>query len=131
MAIETERLDRVLERKHGVHDLTKNGKCTGCGGCCGNYLPMTEKEIRTIRRYIKKNNIKPHQLVVGPLAAPTIDLTCPFLDSSKSHDKCMIYAVRPAICRCFMCSDPVGTLDNKELLSGVRATIDVRKTFFK
>ena len=90
------------EFNNGTYDLTDNGKCTQCGACCSNLLPMTAEEIETIRKYIKKHNIKEHRHIL-PLAKPTLDSTCPFLDDSKSCEKCTIYEVRPRICRDFIC----------------------------
>lgn len=113
----------------GVYNLTDNGKCTGCGGCCSNLLPMTDEEIAIIRKYIKRNGIKEHKHLV-PLKKPSIDITCPFLNDSKSKDKCTIYEVRPAICRCFICSEPNGALKHKELFEGVRKVVNVRGEFY-
>lgn len=90
------------EFNNGTYDLTDNGKCTQCGNCCSNLLPMTAEEIETIRKYIKKHNIKEHRHIL-PLAEPTLDLTCPFLNDSKPSEKCEIYEVRPRICREFIC----------------------------
>ena len=86
----------------GTYNLTCNGKCTGCGKCCSNLLPMTDEEITTIKKYVKRYNIKENKHFV-PLATPTIDMTCPFLDDSKSCEKCKIYEVRPKVCRDFIC----------------------------
>ena len=115
--------------RNGVHDFTENGKCSQCGACCSNILPMTDKEIETIRRYIKRHGTKEQKHFL-PLANPAIDLTCPFLDSTKKTEKCTIYEVRPAICRYFKCDEPNGALKHKELFEGVRKVVDVRKTFF-
>lgn len=92
------------EFNNGTYDLTDNGKCTQCGACCSNLLPMTAEEIETIHKYIKKHNIKEYKHIL-PLAEPTLDLTCPFLNDSKPNEKCDIYEVRPRICRDFIC-DP-------------------------
>lgn len=117
------------DMEYGVYDNTDNGKCTGCGACCSNMLPMTDKEIEVIRRYIKKHNIKEcgHGI---PLVNPISDMTCPFLDSGKKTEKCTIYEVRPAICRCFICSEPHGALKHKELYESIRKPVDVRREFF-
>lgn len=114
--------------KSGVYDLTENGKCTGCGNCCSNLLPMTDKEIEVIRKYIKKHHIKEHRHF-APLANPSLDLTCPFLNGSKKTEKCEIYEVRPHICREFICCPserkPI------DLEWGLRARcVDVRKEFY-
>lgn len=117
------------DMEHGVYDKTDNGKCTQCGACCSNLLPMTDKEISVIRNYIKKHHIKECNHSI-PLAKPAIDMTCPFLDASKSTGKCTIYSARPAICRCFLCSEPKGALKHKELLQEVRKPVYVRETFY-
>ena len=45
--------DAIEDMRNGTYDFTNNGECIQCGACCSNYLPMTQKEIATIRRYIK------------------------------------------------------------------------------
>lgn len=101
--METGSMEQMLrEFSDGTYDLTCNGKCTQCGECCSNLLPMTDSEIKTIREYIKANGIKEHKHLL-PLVTPTIDMTCPFLNSDKDKEKCEIYSVRPKICRNFIC----------------------------
>ena len=117
------------DMEHGVYDMTENGKCTGCGNCCSNILPMTDKEIEVIRRHIKKRNIKECKHIM-PLANPVLDMTCPFLNTDKKAGKCTIYSVRPSICRCFICSELNGALKNKELWHGIRNPVNVRETFY-
>lgn len=81
-----------------IKDYTVNKKCSGCGECCSNLLPISIREIKIIKSYIKKYKIKEqrHNFMVGS------DMTCPFRDDLKK--KCLIYEVRPAICRQFMCN---------------------------
>lgn len=81
-----------------VKDFTANGKCSNCGQCCSNCLPMSNAEVVRIKAYIKKHKIKEqrHNAMVG------IDMTCPFRD--EANKKCLIYEIRPAICREFMCN---------------------------
>ena len=101
----TGNIEQMLkEFSDGTYDLTDNGKCTQCGNCCSNFLVMTDTEIETIHKYIKKHNIKEHRHIL-PLVEPTLDLTCPFLNDSKPNEKCDIYEVRPRVCRDFIC-DP-------------------------
>lgn len=88
-----------------VIDMTVDGKCCGCGECCGSMLPITQTEEDRIIQYMRKHNIKPHAKV-SILSVPSIDLTCPFLDTTKTSDRCMIYSVRPMICRNFICNKP-------------------------
>lgn len=97
-------LDEIYQdMKSGVYDFTDNGKCTSCGACCTALLPVTRKEWRDIKRYIKKHNIKPCDHVTGtPFASkPNVDITCPFRDNVNRI--CTIYELRPAICKAFKC----------------------------
>lgn len=81
-----------------ITDFTDNGKCSNCGQCCSNLLPMSNKEIKQIKHYIKKHHIKEQRHNV----ASGVDMTCPFRD--EANKKCLIYEIRPAICREFMCN---------------------------
>lgn len=72
--------------------------CNGCGGCCSNLLPISEKEYEVIKAYIRKNGIKEQKNVVAQ-----IDENCPFMDLTKSKDRCRIYEVRPLICKDYTC----------------------------
>ena len=75
-------------------DNTDNGICIECGECCGTLLPLREKEIAKIKRYIKRHKIKPIKHDAD---------YCPFLDATKETHKCNVYEVRPHICRDFKC----------------------------
>lgn len=35
----------------------------------------------------------------------SIDFLCPFLNTNKEKEKCMIYEVRPNICKSYLCSE--------------------------
>ena len=95
----------IKDMEHGVYDFTKDGKCSQCGACCSDLLPISENEYRRIKRYIKKHNIKEqkHTAPAVLVEQPKLDLTCPFLNENKKTEKCVIYPCRPAICRCFVC----------------------------
>lgn len=100
---------RTLEQvskdmENGTYNMTDNGKCTQCGNCCSNILPMTNKEIDAICKYIKRYHIKEFKHRI-PFANPIADMSCPFLNTDKNTKRCMIYEVRPNICRQFSC-DP-------------------------
>lgn len=120
--------DIINDYQHGVYDFTKDGKCIGCGNCCSNLLPLTNKEIREIKKYIEKHNIKKQDHKLFVLAKNQIDMMCPFLDDSKPKHKCTIYEVRPFICRDFICSR--GKQPDSRLYQGGRHAVDVAKTFF-
>ena len=119
----------MREFSDGTYDLTCNGKCTQCGECCSNLLLMTDSEIRAIHNYIKANGIKEHKHLL-PLATPTRDMTCSFLNSDKDREKCEIYEVRPKICRYFICCpDRRPQLDIKYQTKC--RLVDVRKEFYE
>lgn len=71
-------------------NIPKHTNCTNCGQCCG-IVPASQAEINTIRNYIAVNGISPIKR-----ADKTI---CPFRDNENK--KCLIYPVRPLICRLF------------------------------
>ncbi|MBQ0113055.1 MAG: YkgJ family cysteine cluster protein [Bacteroidales bacterium] len=122
--------EAISKMNDGTYDFTCNGKCIGCGACCSNILPMTDEEIKRIKSYIKRYNIKEckHQGTVL-MREPVLDMTCPFMDDSKTCDKCTIYEIRPRICRDFIC-DPKQR-PKVDMKYGLQCmAIDVRQTFF-
>jgi hypothetical protein len=130
-ALKTSSFEEMMnDMNNGTYDLTDNGKCTECGACCSNLLVMTDEEIATIRRYIKKHHIKECKHGVSiPLAQPIVDMCCPFLDDSKPNHKCTVYPVRGYICSSFICCPSKRPpLDMKW---GLKARpINVRHTFY-
>ena len=72
--------------KCGIHveDHTCGGYCSGCGECCGNFLPMSAEEINFIHRYLKRHPIREqrHNAMMG------VDATCPLRD--EKNRKCLI-----------------------------------------
>lgn len=110
-------------------DLTKDGKCTGCGQCCSNYLPMSETDVIRIKKWMSKNKVKEQKHIL-PTNNLSIDLTCPFLDMSKPDKKCSIYHVRPSICKAFKCNDKEGAMKNKQLYHERYRVVDMRNEFF-
>ena len=116
-----------MENKYGifVKDHTCNGQCSGCGQCCSNFLPLSKDEIQAIHRYLKKHPIR-EQRHNGLMGA---DATCPFRDERTR--KCLIYSVRPGICRSFLCSSPIEEMAaNKERYHRKNLTVDLRREFF-
>lgn len=76
-------------------DFTCNGECSKCGSCCSNYLPLTRKEFRVLKHWVRKHRFQPK------LVTDVLDVTCPFLD--KETSLCVCYKVRPEVCRIFTC----------------------------
>lgn len=115
------------DEESGVKDFTKDGKCSGCGNCCANFLPVSDVEIKRIRAYMKKHGIT-EQICRFPTAEPVIDMQCPFRD--EIGRRCTIYPVRPAICRDFRCDKPDDAKINKALYHGKYSVTDMRAVFF-
>lgn len=108
-----------------VIDFTKDGKCSNCGKCCSNCLPLSEAEIKRIKAYVKKHNIKEqrHNFASGT------DMTCPFRD--ERNRKCTIYEIRPAICREFMCNHTHDDIMKAKLdIHKINRVVFMRAEFF-
>ena len=121
----------LLAMEDGVFDFTKDGKCTGCGKCCSNFLPMSDEEVKKIKRYMKNNNI--HECKhLPPTRKVALDITCPFLNNDKENKRCEIYPVRPLICRVFCCNQPPSTVRfNRDEFCRTRKVHNMRDTFFR
>lgn len=122
----------LLDVSHGPYDLTHKGKCSGCGACCTNILPLSNNEIRSIKYYIKKNNIKEQIHILNVMAEkPVLDMTCPFLNN-QDNNRCTIYEVRPEICREFKCDEALFDNDGAKLINFMnnKKNYNVRETFF-
>lgn len=81
------------------------GKCSGCGECCADILPVSLKDIARIKAYVKTHGLKEHRHMAAYTAQfdpKAVDLTCPF--RNETARRCDIYEVRPEICRLFICS---------------------------
>ena len=119
----------IMGMSSQITNYTNNGNCSNCGGCCSNFIPVSPLEIRRIKNFLYKNNIKEQRLLV-PTYGKNIDLTCPFLKHDK-ETKCLIYPVRPLICKRFICSQPLEVVkEQKNELIKLYGTKDLRKEFF-
>lgn len=110
-----------------VFNFTVDGKCSNCGACCSNFLPMSRKEVERIRAFIKKNNIR-ESVHLLPVAKTGYDATCPFRDNAGKI--CTIYPVRPEICKLFICDSEKRVKHNRGLLRQTREIVYVREEFF-
>ena len=108
-----------------IVNYSDNGKCSSCGKCCSGVLPLSDKEIKTIRRYIRIRGIKEHR----HNAMTGNDLTCPFRDEARRI--CAIYEVRPEICRRFNCSDSIDIIMRKrDAVYKTRKDVFMRSEFY-
>ena len=88
-------LKMVLSGNVKITNNSVCGKCSKCGECCTNLLPVTQKELETIQEYVIANEIRPQKQMI----VMQNRLTCPYYDGKK----CLIYEVRPLICKEFYC----------------------------
>lgn len=92
----------IADMKSGVYDFTKDGKCSMCGECCSNVLPITDHELKRIKQYVKSHHIKDQSIKV--ISSDAVNMMCPFRDEGSR--KCVIYGIRPMICKEFRCDKP-------------------------
>lgn len=111
----------------GTYNFTKDGRCIGCGECCSSLLPLSDKDIKRIKVYMIRHNIKERKRIT-PSARPVIDLTCPFRDNVEK--KCTVYPVRPDICRQFRCDRPSRDIACRMDVKAEYRVYDVREVFF-
>ena len=101
-----------MENNVYVTNNCKNGKCSGCGECCTDFLPLTKHEIKVIEEYLIKHPEIKEQY--KNLSQDFFDVRCAFHD--ENTHRCLIYPVRPDICRTFQCNkcSKVLTLNKKK-----------------
>lgn len=110
-------LKTVLSGTAKITDNSICGKCSKCGECCTNLLPVSQKEVDTIQRYVIANKIRPQ----AQMLAMQNRLTCPYYNGKK----CLIYEVRPLICKEFYCyKKPTAQLGEK-FLKDKYVTVDM------
>lgn len=108
-----------------IKDFTNNGKCSGCGECCGDILNLSKEEILRIDRYLKRHKVDPTPMI----KLVSYDNTCPFRDNKNK--KCKIYEARPEICRVFKCDKtPEEVAKNKETNVKFKPVRSMRYIFF-
>lgn len=88
--------------------IPEHTKCDNCGECC-YFILATKTEISKIQSYVTFHNIK-------PIKHKDIGKCC-FRDEKQK--KCLIYAVRPTICRLF------GVTRGMECKNGNTANLDM------
>ena len=82
-------------------------KCSCCGSCCAEFLPVTRKEIEVIRKYLEEH--KDIKASYGTdSSGETLVAQCCFKD--EQTNRCKIYPVRPYVCRHFKCDKNIELL---------------------
>lgn len=122
--------DILRDMKAGVWDYTEDGKCSQCGSCCSDFLPVGKHELKRIRDYVKKHEIKQRRHCAPFAQKIEIDMVCPFRNSDDK--RCEIYPVRPAICRDFRCDKPKkGIWADRAKYESRFSVVSMRETFFR
>lgn len=109
--------DLITGTTNSIIDFSINGKCSKCGECCSNILPVSQKEVNKIQEYVIKNNIKPQKQML----IMQNKLTCPYYNGKK----CLIYEVRPLICREFYCNKKPDLEMAKKFIEDEYITVDM------
>lgn len=121
--------DILRDMKAGVWDYTEDGKCSQCGSCCSDFLPVGKHELKRIRDYVKKHEIKQRKHCAPFAQKIEIDMVCPFRNNDDK--RCEIYPVRPAICRDFRCDKPKkGIWADRAKYESRFSVVSMRETFF-
>lgn len=107
----------LVECNCQIKDFSINGKCSKCGECCSNFLPISQKEIDEIQKYVIEHKIRPQMQML--IIRNT--LTCPYHDGKK----CLIYEVRPLICREFYCYKKPSAEMAKEFANDTYIPVDM------
>lgn len=112
-------MNRNQLTKSKVTDNTCNHQCSRCGECCSLFIPFTDKELATLKEYVKKHNIQPEDRIVGN----DFYASCCFFDR-KNH-VCNVYEARPYVCRAFKCDhkDWLKRRDEYELRAKYNSTL--------
>lgn len=76
-------------------------ECSTCGRCCSAILCVSKTELKKIKKYLREH---PEVKLTNRnnVVATEFKDVCPFLNG---ENRCGIYAVRPEICRHFLCAN--------------------------
>lgn len=105
---------------------TCNGKCSNCGECCSDFLPLSREEVKKIKKYMKTHETVNHSKVNCFVSC---NLMCPFRNNKER--KCDIYEVRPFICQVFKCdTQPEQAEFVRDEIAKTRDIHSMKNTFF-
>ncbi len=110
-------IKNIAEGNVKITDNSVCGNCSCCGECCTNFLPVTEKEIDEIQRYVIENNIRPQKQML----IMQNRLSCPYYNGKK----CLVYEARPLICKKFYCYKKVDMESARKLTAEKRTTVNM------
>ena len=111
----------------GCINFCKGDNCSRCGQCCADFIPISKNEAKLISKYANEKNIEPTDWAEFNDKGELISLAslCPFL--SKDHKSCLIYPVRPSICRTFKCNKDGEVLEQERKRAANKAYFNTEK----
>ena len=109
-----ENIKKYIQEGYIGKDLTCNGKCTKCGECCGNILPIDQEDADRIIDYVIKHQIFPQRQILFMCQK----LQCPYF-TGKKDGGCSIYEARPKICRYYQCNIKAISMEEFKTMSEV------------
>lgn len=113
-----------------------NPNCNNCSECCSLMTMITPKEFECYIKYFSKDKrgreifkqAVTRWVKVGE-KHNSFNMTCPFI--SKTN-RCLIYSIRPIVCKEFHCSSSLNKLDKNIIENSEHYTIyDVIKAIAK
>ena len=110
-------IKNIAEGNVKITDNSACENCSKCGECCTNFLPVTQKEIDEIQRYVTENNIRPQKQML----IMQNRLSCPYYNGKK----CLVYEARPLICKEFYCYKKVNMESARKLTAEKRTTVNM------
>ena len=113
-----------------------NNNCSRCGSCCTPFLPMSKSEVNKIYQWLQKHpDIIQEAYDNNPIKDNNLYIRCCFYKDNK----CLIYDVRPWICRAYKCNQNERDINaNKNIASNkafynnqdIKTINDFRNLFF-
>lgn len=120
MLVKTNVIEILKNIAEGNIEITDNsicGNCSKCGECCTNFLPVSQKEVEKIQKYVIEYKIRPQKQML----VMQNRLSCPYYDGKK----CLVYEVRPLICKEFYCYKKPSIETAKKIIQEKRITVDM------
>lgn len=120
MLVKTNVIEILKNIAEGNIEITDNsicGNCSKCGECCTNFLPVSQKEVEKIQKYVIEHKIRPQKQML----VMQNRLSCPYYDGKK----CLVYEVRPLICKEFYCYKKPSIETAKKIIQEKRITVDM------
>ena len=60
----SEIIDSLVKLNVKIKDNSICGKCSKCGECCSNFLPVSQSEVDIIQKYVIEHNIRPQKTML-------------------------------------------------------------------